>query len=219
MIRKSIAFALALSLALLAGCVQVRDEYTLNPDGSGKVKVSRLEPAGMTLMGGGGQLNPEAEVLTVAKKLVAESKGIDAWKDVSWKIAKDGRIQVTGTAYFKDINKLAFGSKEGRARLEKLEGGKLVLVFGKGSGKAAAPIDGQAVHPYGLLPRSGRVLFLGFRALGRSRSDLALGSRTQLSSSNMATVQIGFSGSSSILTGPLHVRAPRRRFARSDRSP
>jgi hypothetical protein len=142
MIRKSIPFALALSLALLAGCIQVRDEYTLNPDGSGKVKVSRLEPAGMSLMGGGKALDPDAEAIKVAKKLVEKSKGIDAWKDVSWKIARDGRIQVTGTAYFKDINKLAFGSKEGRARLEKLEGGKLVLLFGKGSGKAAAPAKG-----------------------------------------------------------------------------
>jgi len=135
MTKRAMVVSLALSLGLLAGCIQVRDEYTLNPDGSGKVKVDRLEPAAMNMMGGSKDLNPEAEALKVAKKLVEKTKGVEAWKDVTWKIAEDGRVRVTGTAYFKDINALAFSSKEGRTSLEKPGDGRMVLRFGKQGAK------------------------------------------------------------------------------------
>ena len=46
---RNILPVLAASALLAAGCSQIREEYTLNPDGSGKVAVRRLAPMPMTL--------------------------------------------------------------------------------------------------------------------------------------------------------------------------
>jgi hypothetical protein len=144
MIRNALAVSLGLSLLWATGCVKMSDEYTINPDGSGKVKISRLQPAEMNMFGGKKELDPEEETKKSARKILEKSTGVDAWKDVSWKVADDGRILITGTAYFKDVTKVRFGGEGANIRLEKGEGGKLVLRMGKAKkGPAAAP-EGDA---------------------------------------------------------------------------
>ncbi len=131
---RSIARVAAAALVLAAGCQKVRDEYTLNPDGSGKVAVRRLAPAQPNLTGGG-ELDPQAESAKAARKLVEGSKGVEAWKDLTWKVAADGRILLVGTAYFKNVAGLKL---EGwRVQVARTPAGGLVLGFVK-SGKKAA---------------------------------------------------------------------------------
>jgi hypothetical protein len=103
---------MAAGVALLAGCYQTYEtdeQYTLNPDGSGKVTID----AKMTPMGfdsGEGKADPAALAKKTAKELLEKSEGVTAWKDVSFGPEKDGRVHFRGTAYFKDLGKLAFNN-------------------------------------------------------------------------------------------------------------
>jgi hypothetical protein len=145
------AFMMALTICLLCGCHQIRDEYTINPDASGKVKISRLAPAGFNMMGSKKDLDPDAEALKVAKKLVESSRGVEAWKDFTWKVANDGRIQLSGTAFFKNLAELKLG-EGGSLLLKKNDGASMILGMAKekkrSSGKAGKPapaLTGQAL--------------------------------------------------------------------------
>jgi hypothetical protein len=129
MFRRVLSF-LAVSALLAGGCSKIREEYTLNPDGSGKVAVRRLAPMPMTMAGAPKNLDPEAEARKVARSMVQKSRGVDAWKDVTWKVQPDGRILVTGTAYFSDLAKLGL-KDSGSLRLGKGADGSMVVELGK----------------------------------------------------------------------------------------
>lgn len=91
---------------LLTGCIESKQVYHLNPDGSGKVAVDVLfQSMGMDMMGEDDQ-DPDEMLKKVAKETLGDSQGVDAWKDVSYKLTDDGRISFKGTAYFKDVTKL-----------------------------------------------------------------------------------------------------------------
>jgi hypothetical protein len=91
------------ALTLLTGCFETKDEFTLNPDGSGKVihecsfqKVS---------LGGDDEITEDALKEAIGKVLT-EAKGVEAWRDVSYKRLDDGRLYFKGTAYFTNLNTL-----------------------------------------------------------------------------------------------------------------
>jgi hypothetical protein len=91
------------ALTLLTGCFETKDEFTLNPDGSGKVihecsfqKVS---------LGGDDEMTEDALKEAIGKVLT-EAKGVEAWRDVSYKRLDDGRLYFKGTAYFTNLNTL-----------------------------------------------------------------------------------------------------------------
>lgn len=91
-------------LGLLAGCFETKQEFTLNPDGSGKVVHASTFQA-MDLMGGGkGGTEKQAKAATA--ELISKSKGVDAWRDVSYEVLEDGRIVFKGTAYFRNLSDL-----------------------------------------------------------------------------------------------------------------
>ncbi len=94
----------AFIVLLAAGCLETDEEYTLNPDGSGKVVLKAILRA--VDMMGGQKAGTEKEMQSAVKKILGESSGIDTWKDVSYKRMDDGRICFEGTAYFSDISKL-----------------------------------------------------------------------------------------------------------------
>ncbi len=102
--------ALLAGLVLLAvGCVESTWTYTLNPDGSGKVELDALMQSalGMSDVFEGKsnpfEDDPDELAKKVAGKILAKSKGVAAWKDVSTGIADDGRVSFKGTAYFPDL--------------------------------------------------------------------------------------------------------------------
>jgi hypothetical protein len=146
MLRRALFVPVALFLVpAAAGCHQLREEYTLNPDGSGKVELRRLAPMAMTMAGAPKELDPEAEARKAARTLVEKSRGVAAWKDVGWEVRPDGRILVTGTAYFPDLAKLEL-QESGRLRLTRPADGSMVVELDK-SRKSKAPAAGAGEAP------------------------------------------------------------------------
>jgi hypothetical protein len=99
--RTALPFVASLCLAA-AGCIDLEQEITLNPDGSGKVAV-RWVAAPMEL---GTAKGPEARAKDLLKDEVTKCEGVDTWKDVSCTARNDGKFEFRGTAYFKDFAQL-----------------------------------------------------------------------------------------------------------------
>lgn len=93
-----------LPLSFIGGCIQGQATLSLNPDGSGSVSFEGLyEP----------YFYPEESTdvsrtfqifIQQIKDTLAESDGIDVWKDVNWRILDDGRFYFSAKAYFKSLN-------------------------------------------------------------------------------------------------------------------
>lgn len=95
--------AVAAAAFVLSSCFETKQEFVLNPDGSGKVR----HECAFQNVSLNGEAEPGEEALKEAVlQLLDKSKGVEAWKDVEFKYLDDGRIWFGGTAYFKDLNKL-----------------------------------------------------------------------------------------------------------------
>ena len=105
---KMIKWLLLTALITLTGCIDEKEEFTINPDGSGKVFYSvNLKPMDLgALMGAPSAAAPKVDIKDNLKKLLENSSGIDTWKDVSHKALEDGRVNIEATGYFSDINKV-----------------------------------------------------------------------------------------------------------------
>lgn len=154
-----------LSAVFVSGCIQSDEDYTLNPDGSGKVVVERRAVPGELVMQQDGK-DPDLAALakTFATKTILEgATGVDAWRDVTYGIADDGRAWVKGTAYFKDLNRLnlnattegprgpAVDMGKGVVQFKRLDDGTAELVFvskdeQKKVKKPAADLSGDALQ-------------------------------------------------------------------------
>ncbi len=88
---------------LLASCFETKQEFTLNPDGSGKV-VHECAFQNVNLMND--DLTGEDALKDAVRRLIENSKGVDAWSDVSFKQLDDGRMWFRGTAYFRKLGEL-----------------------------------------------------------------------------------------------------------------
>jgi len=88
---------------LLSGCFETKDEFTLNPDGSGKV-VHESKFQNMNLSGDNEAT--EESLKEAIAKVIEGTKGVGAWRDVSYKRLDDGRLYFKGTAYFKNLSQL-----------------------------------------------------------------------------------------------------------------
>ena len=120
-----------------AGCVDLEQEYTINPDGSGKVVVHWIG-APFNL---GPAKTPEAQAQSLLKDEITKCEGVDAWKDLSCTARDDGKFEFKGTAYFKDLARLKLHN-QGFSMLviksSKDAAGNLVIVNEMENKKAAA---------------------------------------------------------------------------------
>jgi hypothetical protein len=111
--RRIFLLACAAGLPVLAGCVEGEQTFTINPDGSGKARFDVVMAPPFELLADGGD-KKKAEDKTVAElrleslKVLLETKGVDAWKDVTTEFAPDGRLKFSGTAYFKKLDDVEF---------------------------------------------------------------------------------------------------------------
>lgn len=113
-----------LAATLAGGCISVSHEkYTMNPDGSGKVAVElvqQLEPGFDMGMGMGGQGGgKDAMARDRVRGILDESKGIDAWTDVSFTIEEvedNTYLRFAGTAYFSDLGAVRFHEQQTAVR-------------------------------------------------------------------------------------------------------
>ncbi|MFB3893851.1 MAG: hypothetical protein ACE15C_17705 [Phycisphaerae bacterium] len=120
-----------LALAGLAsGCFERTLVITLNPDGSGKFVMDNIAAPMPDFSTGPDAKAPDPKQLArkAVRELVDETKGVDAWADVSSEVMDDGRIHVKATGYFPDVNKLEFqGSSKSDVKWAKNASGGMTL--------------------------------------------------------------------------------------------
>ncbi len=97
---------LAMICPFISGCYEdTKQEFTLNPDGSGKLLVEStfIPPSEATR-----EDEPigESAVQEAARDLLIRSEGIEAWRDVSFSELEDGSFFFRGTAYFPDLSRV-----------------------------------------------------------------------------------------------------------------
>jgi hypothetical protein len=120
-----------LAVVLLSGCLESKDVFILNPDGSGKVvHEATIQPVNLNI--NIETSAPDDEIKKTVRAELEKSEGVDAWRDVEWKRLNDGRAWFRGTAYFPDITKLklhngGFSSPSGKAIWTRDVSGKLTL--------------------------------------------------------------------------------------------
>lgn len=117
---------------VLSGCFDTKDDFTLNPDGSGKLI---HESSFQTMNLGGENENTDAALKEAIAKVIEQAKGVEAWRDVTYKRLDDGRLHFKGTAYFKNLSLLDLPNQ---TMLEfdwkkSADGGVLTLRTNKGS--------------------------------------------------------------------------------------
>lgn len=145
--RRFMGILLVIGLAaLISGCIESKQVYTLNPDGSGKVTVTSIW---QTMESMGLEVEGSAKVAknnlkTAVRNTLEKSEGVDAWKDVSYKMTDDGRMYFQGTAYFKDMSKLqfVFGDDElkvGNIALKKDADGNMIFELESAAKKEKKP--------------------------------------------------------------------------------
>ena len=98
--------AVLMWLFAVAGCIEEKSEYTINPDGSGKVVHEYVLGQINLPMMGAQPSDPQSQLKENVRQTLEDSVGVDTWKDVSYELTPDGKTQFKGTAYFKDIRKV-----------------------------------------------------------------------------------------------------------------
>ena len=211
---KMIKWFFLIALIALTGCIDEKEELTINPDGSGKIFYSvNLKAMDLSaLMGTQAASAPTVDIKSNLKKLLENSQGIDTWKDVSYKTLEDGRAHVEATGYFSDINKVILDKAVENAKKPEIKftktGDKITVEFINDTEKATdanttAPaltdeqIDEQ-VKMAKMSYQQGKIMTQGFMKDMKFERILHLpGEVTETSNFTKAdgnTVQIAFDG-------------------------
>ena len=105
---KITVLAASLGIFLMTGCIETKNEVTINPDGSGKTLLTIKQP--LDPMMGFNMGNDKEDKETPdekAKKEIASilkgSEGVDTWENVTYKIDDNNNLIFKGTAYFKSF--------------------------------------------------------------------------------------------------------------------
>lgn len=114
--KRRLATLVVATVTLLAAACSVRPqrhEYSLNPDGSGKVVYevtdgdTRLALMFMDSPTSAGFKRHKLEQIRPGfiEAFLGKSEGVVAWQDIQWKVGHDG-LAFQGTAYFENVAKL-----------------------------------------------------------------------------------------------------------------
>jgi len=98
---------LLISLGFITGAcnVQSKEHYYINANGTGKVTINTT--MANTDFKKKEETTPNEKAKKVVNKILNHSKGVETWKNVSFKaIDKGKQVSIQGTVYFKDLNKL-----------------------------------------------------------------------------------------------------------------
>jgi hypothetical protein len=109
----------------LSGCFKEKEDFTLNPDGSGKV-TAEIQ---VTLPQMGQAVDVAAEARKAVQNIVNLSEGVTAWKDVTFSGGKDGKEYIKGTAYFKDITKFKLAGENTSVQWKPVADGAVRMQF------------------------------------------------------------------------------------------
>ena len=95
------------AVAMTSGCWETNQVIRLNVDGSGSIDFEMVTALPVNPMGGDSEIaDPQAAASKGVQKILKDCKGIDAWEKVSFRVLQNGRIYVTGRAYFPDVTKV-----------------------------------------------------------------------------------------------------------------
>ncbi len=124
-----LALAALAAAVLVAGCIETKQDVTLNPNRSGKMRVELIMsdmPFAMTPQNEAP--DPQVTAKRFAKSVLDGSKGVETWSDVAVERTEDNRNRFTGTAYFPDFTamNLQAGKMQG-VTLEKTDDGGMLL--------------------------------------------------------------------------------------------
>lgn len=102
---------IALMFALLSACMETTQTYTLNKDGSGRVELTVRMPLKLNMQmnadqSGAKTYEDRVKLVKKVRKLINRSEGVEAWKDIAYRLEEDGMLYFEGTAYFPDITQL-----------------------------------------------------------------------------------------------------------------
>jgi len=131
---------LALAMFVVVGCIEKKETITINPDGSGKESIDIIMMQPPQMGGPEGAPDPTAKAKEIATNMVFSSTGVDAWKDVKFEALQDGRLHVSGTAYFSNIRELEIANT-GKMNVywDKQEDGSVLFTIRPNDGPAEAP--------------------------------------------------------------------------------
>lgn len=147
---KRLWIAVLATACSLGGCLKLKQDFTLMPDGSGKMTFTISTKANPAAPGGeeGGGLTLAEMMSEDPDKMAKEMPGIVALTRPKEE-KKDGWTQLTFEAYFDDFNKVALKQGEGDDAQTMFDGkftkqgdGFVFELFGKGAGEAAGPLGG-----------------------------------------------------------------------------
>jgi hypothetical protein len=138
--RQPIAALSAVLALALAGCLDLEEDYSINPDGSGKVKIKfAMAPMRFTTL----KKPPEELLKSDVRETLEKCEGIDAWADVSAVQRDDGKVEFKGIAYFKDFSKVKLSVMGMTSSMSKLtiarEGDAMVALLTPGKGNEPPP--------------------------------------------------------------------------------
>jgi hypothetical protein len=93
---------------LVAGCLETKQDVTLNPDRSGKMRVELvMSDMPFAMMPQNEPPDPQVSAKRFAKSVLDGSKGVETWSDVTVERTEDNRNRFTGTAYFQDFTAMS----------------------------------------------------------------------------------------------------------------
>lgn len=106
------SFLLGCLAVLMAGCVEVHQYVTLNPDRSAKIRMHLIfDPQAIKDVSPDEAIDWDQEIAQaaismqdLASQFITEAAGVEAWTDYEFKQFRSGRIEVFATAYSPDIN-------------------------------------------------------------------------------------------------------------------
>ena len=102
--RTEYLLLLLIPMCLIAGCIQGQASLSLNPDGSGSIKFEALYDPHCCRDNPTEISQTFQSFIEQIKNTLTESEGIEAWKDVDWRVLDNGKFYFKGQAFFKSIN-------------------------------------------------------------------------------------------------------------------
>ncbi len=143
--RFLVAAASVACAASLTSCFDQQQTFTVNPDGSGKyTAVVTVNPQGLGGLGAAPPTDPGKQIML---QMIRGAEGIQVWSEAKTETTSDGKVKVTMTGYYPDVNKVKLqagmgggGTKgpKANALVSKNEGGTWRLELGLPEGASSA---------------------------------------------------------------------------------
>lgn len=108
-------FCFIMTGLILSSCVETKQVYHLNADGSGKLhieatfsKMKMQAKTGKNQKSEGPTREDSAEMYESVRSMMKQTEGIEAWDSIQYSLTETGKTRVEAVAYFPDIEDVLF---------------------------------------------------------------------------------------------------------------